>query len=49
MYIYQEKDNLMHKLHPMALIIYVFVLSTFALLFLIPSIFGTLFLCGFSH
>lgn len=36
MYIYQEKNNLLHKVHPMALIIYVFALSLFALLFSHP-------------
>ncbi|MGI6225558.1 MAG: energy-coupling factor transporter transmembrane component T family protein [Peptococcales bacterium] len=36
MYIYQEKDNLLHKIHPLTLIIYVFALSLFALLFSHP-------------
>lgn len=36
MYIYQEKDNLMHKIHPLALIIYVIALSLFAFLFSHP-------------
>lgn len=36
MYIYQEKDNLLHKVHPLALIIYVVLLSLFALLFSHP-------------
>ncbi|NLT94776.1 MAG: energy-coupling factor transporter transmembrane protein EcfT [Clostridia bacterium] len=36
MYIYQEKDNLLHKIHPLVLISYCVVLSLFALLFSHP-------------
>lgn len=36
MYIYQEKDNLLHKIHPLSLIIYVFSISFFALAFSHP-------------
>jgi len=36
MYIYQEKDNLLHKVHPLVLIMFVFSISFFSLAFFHP-------------
>lgn len=36
MYLYQEKDSLLHKVHPLSLIMYVFTISIFAFVFCHP-------------
>jgi energy-coupling factor transport system permease protein len=36
MYLYQEKDSLLHKVHPLSLIMYVFTISVFAFVFSHP-------------